>query len=41
MSWPARQDSNPRPELEAPGFLQITPAAQDKMPWTGGIAVAS
>jgi 8-hydroxy-5-deazaflavin:NADPH oxidoreductase len=27
-------------ELEALGFLQITLAAQDKMPWTGGFAVA-
>jgi 8-hydroxy-5-deazaflavin:NADPH oxidoreductase len=28
-------------ELEALGFLQITLAAADKMPWTGGFAVAS
>jgi 8-hydroxy-5-deazaflavin:NADPH oxidoreductase len=28
-------------ELEALGFLQITLAAQDKMPWTGGFALAS
>ena len=27
-------------ELEALGFLQITLAAQDKMPWTGGFALA-
>ena len=27
-------------ELEALGFLQITLAAQDKTPWTGGFAVA-
>ena len=27
-------------ELEALAFLQITLAAQDKMPWTGGFAVA-
>ena len=27
-------------ELEALGFLQITLAAQDKLPWTGGFAVA-
>ena len=27
-------------ELEALGFLQITLAAQEKMPWTGGFAVA-
>ena len=28
-------------ELEALGFLQITLAAQQKMPWTGGFAVAA
>jgi len=28
-------------ELEALGFLQITLAAADKLPWTGGFAVAS
>ena len=28
-------------ELEALAFLQITLAAQDKMPWTGGFAVAA
>ena len=28
-------------ELEALGFLQITLAAQGKMPWTGGFAVAA
>jgi NADPH-dependent F420 reductase len=28
-------------ELEALGFLQITLAAADKMPWTGGFAVPS
>ena len=28
-------------ELEALGFLQITLAAQDKTPWTGGFALAS
>jgi 8-hydroxy-5-deazaflavin:NADPH oxidoreductase len=28
-------------ELEALGFLQITLAAQDKLPWTGGFAVAA
>jgi 8-hydroxy-5-deazaflavin:NADPH oxidoreductase len=28
-------------ELEALGFLQITLAAQDKIPWTGGFALAS
>ena len=28
-------------ELQALGFLQITLAAQQKMPWTGGFAVAS
>ena len=27
-------------ELEALGFLQITLAAQEKIPWTGGFAVA-
>ena len=27
--------------LEALGFLQITLAAQQKMPWTGGFAVAA
>ena len=27
-------------ELEALGFLQITLAAQDKIPWTGGFALA-
>jgi NADPH-dependent F420 reductase len=27
-------------ELEALGFLQMTLAAQEKMPWTGGFAVA-
>jgi hypothetical protein len=28
-------------ELEALAFLQITLAAQEKMPWTGGFAVAA
>ena len=28
-------------ELEALGFLQITLAAADKLPWTGGFAVAA
>ena len=28
-------------ELEALAFLQITLAAADKLPWTGGFAVAS
>jgi hypothetical protein len=28
-------------ELEALGFLQITLATQQKMPWTGGFAVAA
>ena len=28
-------------ELEALGFLQITLAAQQKMPWTGGFAMAA
>lgn len=28
-------------ELKALGFLQITLAAQQKMPWTGGFAVAA
>jgi 8-hydroxy-5-deazaflavin:NADPH oxidoreductase len=28
-------------ELEALGFLQITLAAQDKLPWTGGFAVTA
>lgn len=28
-------------ELEALGFLQVTLAAQQKMPWTGGFAVAA
>ena len=28
-------------ELEALGFLQLTLAAQQKMPWTGGFAVAA
>jgi 8-hydroxy-5-deazaflavin:NADPH oxidoreductase len=28
-------------ELEALGFLQVTLAAQGKMPWTGGFAVAA
>jgi predicted dinucleotide-binding enzyme len=28
-------------ELEALAFLQITLAAQDKLPWTGGFAVVA
>jgi predicted dinucleotide-binding enzyme len=28
-------------ELEALGFLQITLAAGDKVPWTGGVAVVA